>query len=70
MLALDKIFDDLVVVECLRVAEQVQGSGAPVQAINPQMLCQPILEVIFFLKGATERVWQELASSQETQNWM
>jgi len=55
MLALDKIFDDLVLVKCLRVAEQVQGSGAPVQAINSQMLRQPILEVVFFLEGATRR---------------
>lgn len=48
--------DDVVTWEGVGMAEQMQSRQAPVQAVEPQVLRQPVLQLVFALSRGQPRV--------------
>lgn len=50
MLTFDEILDNLLLVQRIRVAEDMKCCRSPVESVDPEMLREPILEVVLFLE--------------------
>jgi hypothetical protein len=50
VLTLDEVFDNLLLVQCIRVAEDMKRCRSPVESVDPEMFREPILEVVLFLQ--------------------
>jgi hypothetical protein len=49
MLALDKVLNNLLLVECIRMTENMKSRRSPVESVDPKVFRQPVLEVVLFL---------------------
>lgn len=50
VLALDEVPDNLFLVQCIWVTEDMKCCCSPIESVDPEMLREPVLEVVFFLR--------------------
>lgn len=50
VLALHEILDNLFLVQCIRMTEDMKCCSSPVEPIDPEMFREPVLEVVLFLR--------------------
>jgi len=54
VLALDEVFHNLLLVQCIWVAQDMKCCRAPIESIDPEMFRQPVFEVVLFLQRSNK----------------